>query len=374
MAVKDKLTMDGRIIRRTSPYHPIVAWSILVLSSYRIYLSISLSPFSHQFPTAATTSSAASAVVMSSEEELYRAEFLPQPSLQQQIQSYPRKPPLLSNLRTFDESKLPYSCGVIFFYHIACTGGSSMNKWLGKEKDNNANVTYWTDWGRHDGVQQRFIKKMNTKVLDLDPHEWRIVHAHGFSFFPNSSEPLLYQWREDVERQGCAFVATTMLRDAVGHTISQSKGMINPNYTLDHFVNHLEPENYNQQGIFNTQIDYMLYNRGPRNKQNATKYEKVRRAIEILVRHFDVVMVSDYARFTEIMCRITGWTCLQMRHANAFKGQLNYTERELRKIKDLTEANGDVLFIDAVKHVYYGHLDYLLADSDEQPSGNELIQ
>ena len=49
-------------------------------------------------------------------------------------------------------------------------------------------------------------------------------------------------------------------------------------------------------------------------------------------------------------------------------------ERELRKIKDLTEANGDVLFIDAVKHVYYGHLDYLLADSDEQPSGNELIQ
>ncbi|EJK48588.1 hypothetical protein THAOC_32599 [Thalassiosira oceanica] len=194
------------------------------------------------------------------------------------------------------------------------------------------------------------------------------------SFFPNSSEPILYQWRADVERQGCAFVATTMLRDAVGHTISQSKGMINPNYTLDHFVNHLEPENYNQRGIFNTQIDYMLYNRGPRNEQNATKYEKVRRAIEILVRHFDVVMVSDYARFTEIICRITGWTCLKMKHANAFKGQLNFTERELRKIKDLTEANGDNLFIDAVKHVYYGHLDYLLVDSDEQPSGNKQVQ
>ena len=34
---------------------------------------------------------------------------------------------------------------------------------------------------------------------------------------------------------------------------------------------------------------------------------------------------------------------------------------ELQKIKDLTEANGDVAFIDAVKHLYYpGHLDYLL--------------
>lgn len=236
-----------------------------------------------------------------------------------------------------------------------------MNRWLGKEKDNNENVTYWTKWGRHDGVEPKFIAAMEEEqVKDLGPHEWRIVHAHGFSFFPNTSEPYLYKWREDVERQGCGFVTTTMLRDAVGHTISQTKGMINPNYTLDEFVNHLEPENYNQRGIFNTQIDYLLYNRGPRNQYNATKEEKVRRAMELLQRHFDIVLVSDYQRFTEIILKVTGWEGVQMRHANSFNGELNYTERELKKVKTLTEANGDVLFIDAVKHIYYGHLDYLL--------------
>lgn len=272
-----------------------------------------------------------------------------------------RRPPTLGALRTFDEARLPYPCGVVFFYHIACTGGASMNKWLGKEKDHNANVTYWTHWGRHDGIQDKFIAGMNEQVQDLGPHDWRIVHVHGHSLFPDTSEAHLYRWREEVERQGCAFVATTMLRDAVGHTISQTKGMINPNLTLDEFLYHLEPENYDVRGHFNTQIDYMVYNRGPRNSRNVTKEEKVRRAMELLARHFDVVLLSDHERFTEIMLKITGWVPTKMPHGNTFKGSLEYTERELRKIIDLTEANGDVLFIDAVRHVYYGHLDYLLA-------------
>ena len=81
--------------------------------------------------------------------------------------------------------------------------------------------------------------------------------------------------------------------------------------------------------------------------------------MELLQRHFDIVLLSDYDRFTDIILKVTGWKRTLMRHANAFNGELNYTERELNKIKKLTEDNGDVLFIDAVKHVYYGHLDYL---------------
>ena len=45
---------------------------------------------------------------------------------------------------------------------------------------------------------------------------------------------------------------------------------------------------------------------------------------------------------------------------NTFKGELNFTERELYRIKTLTEMNGDVMFIDAVKH-HYGYVDYLVA-------------
>lgn len=327
-----------------------LAWVLLTLSSYRIFIAtIGLSNISNRLSSHA----------------IYAAEFSPPKSerriLDEQIASYPPVAPSLFNLRTLDESKLPFQCGIVFFYHIACTGGSSMNRWLGKEKDYNENVTYWTTWGRHDGVQARFIAGMEDKVKDIGPYEWRIVHAHGFSLFPNTSEPYLYQWREAVESQGCGFVMTTMLRDAIGHTISQTKGMINPNYTLDEFVNHLEPENYNERGIFNTQIDYLVYNRGPRNEFGASKEEKVRRAMELLTRHFDIVMLSDYQRFTEIILKVTGWEGVKMKHANVFKGELNYTEREMIKIKELTEANGDVLLIDAVKHVYYGHLDYLLA-------------
>jgi len=234
-----------------------------------------------------------------------------------------------------------------------------MNRWLGKEKDNNENVTYWTHWGRQDGIEPKFIEGMETQVANLAPYKWRIVHAHGHSFFTNTSEPYLYQWREIVEKQGCGFIVTTMLRDAIGHTISQTKGMINPNLTVDEFVEHLEPQNYNQRGHFNTQLDYLVYNRGPRNEWNVTKEEKVRRGMELLQRHFDIVLLSDYDRFTDIILKVTGWKRTLMRHANAFNGELNYTERELNKIKKLTEDNGDVLFIDAVKHVYYGHLDYL---------------
>lgn len=336
---------------RLSPYYPILTWVLLTLSSYRIFIStIGLSnSLSNNLST----------------NEIYKAEFFPPKSerdiLDAKIASYPRVAPTLSNLRNFDESKLPLKCGIVFFYHIACTGGSSMNRWLGKEKDNNENVTYWTAWGRWEGVQDRFIAGMENQVKDIGPYEWRIVHVHGYSLFPNTSEPYLYQWREDVEKQGCGFVVTTMLRDAIGHTISQSKGMINPNYTLDEFINHLEPENYDQNGHFNTQLDYLVYNRGPRNQHNVTKEEKVRRGIELLQRHFDIVLLSDYQRFTEIILKVTGWKGVKMRHANAFNGELNYTEREMNKIKTLTEANGDVLFIDAVKHIYYGHLDYLLA-------------
>lgn len=174
-------------------------------------------------------------------------------------------------------------------------------------------------------MEKNFIIGMTNQTQNIGPTEWRVVHAHGMSYFPNASEPYLYQWRETVERQGCGFIVTTMLREAIGHTISQTKGMIKPNLTLDEFMTHLERENYNQRGPFVSQIDYILYNMGPRNEENATKEEKVRRAIEILSRHFDVVSLGDHELFTDIINKITGWQRFEKKASNIFDGDLNYS-------------------------------------------------
>lgn len=152
-----------------------------------------------------------------------------------------------------------------------------------------------------------------------------------------------------------------MLRDAIGHTVSQSKGTINPNLTMAEWMMHLQPENATSSDRYwNTQIDYLLYNRGPRNEYNATKEEKVKRAVELLSRHFDLVGYSNYDYFMDAVLNVTGWERQPMKHANSFNGELRYTQRELEMVKRLTEENGDVMFIDAVKHLYYGHLNYLM--------------
>mmetsp|Transcript_3161 Transcript_3161/g.6685 ORF Transcript_3161/g.6685 Transcript_3161/m.6685 type:complete len:355 (+) Transcript_3161:32-1096(+) len=351
--------------RPSSTLSAILAWFLLTFTIYRIFISTEgLS--NKRIPN-----------------DQYEVEFLPhfksnndhksayniQPytSLQRQIR---RQPPVLNNLRDLNESTLPAKCGIFFFYHIACTGGASINWWLGKEKDRNINTTtYWTDWGRHEGVEPRFIVGMDRQIDELQETleknnnktgHWKIAHAHGFSFFTNSSEPHLLKWRDRIESMGCRFVVATMLRDAVGHTISQYKTNVKLNLTLDEWISHLHPDEYNEKGIFNTQIDYLLYNRGPRNRFRANNEEKIRRAMELLQRHFDIVLLSDYERFTKIVLKLTGWKGVDMRHHNSFNGPLNFTERELDMVRRFTEFNGDVGLIDAVRHVYYGHMDYLL--------------
>ena len=299
--------------------YPFFAWALLSFTFLQIYIGLHLSKSKSYAPVENMNSTE-----FQKEFEWPRVERIDE--LKLQLANTPKIPPLLSNVRSVDESKLPHKCGVLFFYHIACTGGSSINHWFGKQlKLNGPNTSYWTKWGRKEKLEPNFILGMSNQTHNIGPNEWRFVHAHGMSYFPNASEPYLYQWREEVERQGCAFIVTTMLRDAIGHTISQSKGMIKPNLTLDQFISHLEPENYNQKGHFVTQIDYLLYNMGPRNEQNATKEEKVRRAIEILQRHFDVVSLGDHDTFTAVINKITGWRPWKKQASNIFGGDLNYS-------------------------------------------------
>ena len=108
-----------------------------------------------------------------------------------------------------------------------------------------------THWGRNINVATKFYEKMEDHVKQFGPSEWRITHAHGYSMFPNASEPVLYKWREEVESQGCKFVVNTVFRDALSHTVSQIKSQNQAlklpqfqNFTkiaFDEWLSHLKP-------------------------------------------------------------------------------------------------------------------------------------
>lgn len=144
-------------------------------------------------------------------------------------------------------SELPYSCGMVLFYHVPSTGGATINTWLQRYTEDNAwrpknagvNVTakYFTHWHRTkkgfgtnesqntfiDGGEGEKHGGMNEFVTDFEENEWKIAHVHHSSLELNASEHLLQGWRDTVESQGCGYVATVMFRDPLSHTLSLHK-------------------------------------------------------------------------------------------------------------------------------------------------------
>ena len=78
----------------------------------------------------------------------------------------------------------------------------------------------------------------------------------------------------------------------------------------------------------------------------------MRRALELLEKHFDLATVGDHARYKETILKITGWTDIDMPRQNTHKGELMFTKKEVEQLHKLLTANGDTDFIDQVKKIY----------------------
>jgi hypothetical protein len=283
--------------------------------------------------------------------------------------------------RYVPRTSIPYACGVVLFYHIPSTGGASINKWFLKYgKPELGGINYYTFWGgrtNKDGsfradpeeVEARFVEGMSEHVQNLGPSEWRIAHSHLTSTYLNESEDLLYQWRADVEAQGCQLINTVMLRDPLNHAMSLYKTFKGKNITREGWIKYLSSPT--GDGLWETVLDFFLYNNhvlryhddypngsGGRNPFNVTKEEKVTRALELLHRHFDVVTVGDHKTFQATVMNWTGWKLTNIPRTNVYKGDLIFTKKEVETLQKLLQKNGDIDFVDQVKREYHDYLSY----------------
>eukprot|EP00957_Ditylum_brightwellii_P203428 15334570-Ditylum_brightwellii.AAC.1 len=203
---------------------------------------------------------------------------------------------------SINEKELPYRCGVVFFYHIPCTGRTTINNYLTEQStQRNGASEYFTYWGvpdkkktaslkeQRENLQRQFINGMDKLVRNISMDEWRIAHAHHNSFHLNESESILSNWRSIVESNGCHFVASVMFRDALIHLLALHKVQRTTNTSREEFIDYLNTTS--QLSLYNleTQLDNFLYNKITRNPHDVDAQVKVDRALQLLARHFDIV-------------------------------------------------------------------------------------
>ena len=195
------------------------------------------------------------------------------------------------------------------------------------------------------------------------------LFSHSLSTYLNESEKFLYKWRSDVEAQGCQLINTVMLRDPLNHAMSLWKIVDHKNSSTKEWLEYLESPT--GTGKWGTVLDFFLYNihglryhddypHGPggRNPFNVTKEVKVKRALDLLHRHFDIVSM-DHATFLDKLLSVTGWPYVKMLNRNRYLKELNFRKDTIESLQKLLVSNGDLDFIDRVKYEYHDYLAYL---------------
>jgi len=223
---------------------------------------------------------------------------------------------------------------------------------------------------RHPTCRDAFIKRMEEQLNNtLGPTEWRISHAHGYSLHPTHDEPYLYKWRQQVEDMGCKFIVTTVLRDALSHTISQLKEKMRNqlNLPMEEHVAYLGTSNRTAKRMWSTQLDYLLHNRWDKNHDlnyTMSREEKVKTGIDILRRHFDLVIYQNHTRLQEIVPKMMNVPPMPIKSVNLFPLEIKFTAKELGLLKRKIYENGDNDWINAVRHIYDDHLKYVVSSDD----------
>lgn len=204
--------------------------------------------------------------------------------------------------------------------------------------------------------------------IPLGPNEWRISHAHGYSLLPVEDVSKLTEWRMTVENQGCKFVISTLVWDPLSHAISQLKSRIHlemirkVKISPNEWVAHLGTSNRTASTPWGTQLDYFLFNRWDKNLDlniTMTKEEKVVKALDMMRNHFDFVMYEKHNLFVDVIARMMGFEPILMAIHNVFPSEISLSYQELDLIKRKVYENGDVDWVNAIRHIYEDQLWHL---------------
>lgn len=259
--------------------------------------------------------------------------------------------------RKIDESKLPYKCGAILYYHIPGTEGAVVNDWLMKLKDANG-ASYISSLEEVPQTKESFMNSVDAQLQGMVGSDWKIIYAQDNSISLSTDENVLRSWRDAVEKQQCQFIATTSFQDTMDHSVSHTKiKFADCNCSAEEFKN--EKQYDMSDDPWRGQLDYLLFNSGDAMEMD-TK-EKVKRGLRLLKEHFDLVVINDHDRYSQTILRATGWSSpVSIPKRTFLNDGLVYSKDLVSKYTKLAAKNGDADFIDAVGHVYQNSLGYLM--------------
>ncbi|KAL7538203.1 hypothetical protein ACHAXR_009076 [Thalassiosira sp. AJA248-18] len=263
-----------------------------------------------------------------------------------------------SQTRKIDEKNLPYKCGVIMYnHHIPGEGGYALDKWIKELVDSNDNASFLSSESRDQSSKGSFIGEVEDQIQKVGPKDWKIIDTQRNGLVFATDENILRSWRDTVEKQNCHFIAASIFSDPLNHSIKYTKKQFAEcKCSMPEFKEQIMEDI--TANPWTGQLDRFLFNSG--NDDLMEMKEKVKRGMQLLEAHFDLVLVDGQGDFAEDILRITGWTATsQVKKANVSDGGLVYSKDMVSQFGKLSTKNGDADFIDAVNHVYHNSLGYL---------------
>ena len=294
---------------------------------------------------------------------------------------------LATKRRKVDESKLPYKCGAILYNHnIPGQDGHQLNEWINELVQSNSGSSYISS-DEHIS-KSTFLQTVEKMIQNLsDSNDWIIIHSNNNGLAFAADEHILYSWRDIVNKQkNCHFITTAIFVDSLEHSIKHTKERFancacavvdyydtisivnddgvretlgNRDYEplisnawigqLDHFL--FKSDNVTEIGIPHTEGEISLMK------------NKIKMTMNVLIDHFDLVLVDGNNNFSDELLKITGWSTVGHHLEKtpvSDKGGLLYTKELISAFGKISTKNGDADFIDAVNHVYHNSLEYLV--------------